>query len=64
MHDTSEGMKNGEAWAKRAIWGNMTKEMKAQFPKGVESVTSADFVRLWAERFNSTVTAQTAEVRQ
>lgn len=53
MASTMEGRSKGEGWAKEAIWGNMTPEMKAQFPGGVESVTSADFSRMWAQRFNN-----------
>lgn len=52
MAATGEGRKKGDEWAKAAIWGNMTPEMKARFPGGVDTVTSADFTRLWAQRFD------------
>lgn len=52
MASTLEGRTKGDGWAKQAIWGNMTPEMKAQFPGGVETVTSGDFSRMWAQRFN------------
>ena len=52
MAGTIEGREKGPEWAKKAIWGNMTPEMKAQFPGGVETVTSGDFARMWAQRFN------------
>jgi len=51
MYGTVEGREKGQAWAKQAIWGNMTPSMRAQFPGGVETVTSGDFVRMWAQRF-------------
>lgn len=41
-----------DEWGKKAIWGNMTPEMRKQFPGGVDSVTSGDFTRLWNQRFN------------
>ena len=34
-------------WGKKAIWGNMSREMKAKFPGGVTTVKSRDFVALW-----------------
>jgi len=52
MASTIEGREKGAGWAKQAIWGNMTPEMKAQFPGGVETVTSGDFARMWSQRFN------------
>ena len=51
MASTIEGREKGAGWAKQAIWGNMTPDMKAQFPGGVETVTSGDFARMWAQRF-------------
>jgi hypothetical protein len=51
MLSTGEGHEKGAGWAKQAIWGNMTPDMKAQFPGGVETVTSGDFARMWAQRF-------------
>lgn len=52
MASTIEGREKGDGWAKQAIWGNMTQEMKNQFPGGVETVTSGDFARMWSQRFN------------
>jgi hypothetical protein len=51
MYGTVEGREKGQGWAKAAIWGNMTPDMKAQFPGGVDTVTSGDFARMWAQRF-------------
>jgi hypothetical protein len=51
MHQTTEGRIKGAGWAKRAVWGNMTKEMQKQFPGGVDTVTSRDFMRLWDARY-------------
>src|SRR6202040_3728249 len=45
------GFKN-DAIAKRAVWGNMTPEMRRQFPGGVDTVTSGDFTRLWEARYD------------
>lgn len=50
MASTTEGRKRGAAWAKDAIWGNMTPEMKSHFPGGVEDVTSRQFIGLWHMR--------------
>lgn len=51
MLSTGEGKAKGEAWAKAAIWGNMTPAMKERFPGGVDTVTSGDFVAMWSARF-------------
>jgi hypothetical protein len=56
MAQTGEGKQKGVGWAKRAIWGNMSRGMRAEFPGGVEDVTSADFVEMWAARYNREVT--------
>ncbi len=50
MASTGEGRKKGAAWAKQAIWGNIPDDMKKQFPGGVESVTSRQFVGVWYEK--------------
>lgn len=50
MASTAEGRQRGDAWAKAAIWGNVPDNVKAMFPGGVESVTSADFVAIWRQR--------------
>lgn len=36
--------------AKEAIWGNIPDDVKQRFPGGVDSVTSADFMSLWANK--------------
>jgi hypothetical protein len=53
MASTLEGRSKGDGWAKQAIWGNLTPQMKEQFPGGVDTVTSGDFARMWAQRFNN-----------
>jgi hypothetical protein len=47
MYRTSEGQKKGPAWARLAIWGNIPQDQRAQFPDGVDSVTSRQFMELW-----------------
>ena len=46
----------GNTWsaakAKRAIWGNMSQRMRSRFPGGVETVTSADFIREWRNAYD------------
>ena len=58
MAQTPEGRARGEGWARRAVWGNMTPAMKAQFPGGVNTVTSGDFLNLWRQQYNSIAGAQ------
>jgi hypothetical protein len=53
MAGTAEGRDKGAGWAKQAIWGNMTDEMKAKFPGGVETVSSKDFMGLWKNRVDT-----------
>jgi hypothetical protein len=50
MLSTGEGKAKGAAWAKAAIWGNIPDQVKAQFPGGVETVSSAQFVAYWKGR--------------
>ena len=50
MLGTAEGRQKGEDWAKEAIWGNMTPEMKKQFGN-VNNVTSRDFLSTWEDRY-------------
>jgi hypothetical protein len=50
MWNTGEGRQKGEGWARRAIWGNIPDQIKAQFPGGVDSVTSRDFVNIWRNK--------------
>ena len=47
MYRTREGQKKGPAWARLAIWGNIPQDQRAQFPDGVDSVTSRQFMELW-----------------
>ena len=49
MASTAEGRQKGEAWAKQAIWGNLTPEAKRQFGS-VDNVTSRQFVEFWSGR--------------
>jgi Transglycosylase SLT domain len=58
MASTGEGRQKGAAWAKKAIWGNIPADVRDQFPGGVESVTSAQFMQVWrdkVERFGGDV---------
>jgi transglycosylase-like protein with SLT domain len=50
MYRTAEGQKRGEAWARRAIWGNVPTDQRARFPAGVDSITSREFMEIWARR--------------
>ncbi|SRR5579883_1420080 len=47
MASTAEGRVRGPDWAKQAIWGNIPADLRAQFPQGVDSLTSRDFLNLW-----------------
>jgi hypothetical protein len=51
MYATGEGQRKGEAWAKRAIWGNLPPAAKAKFGS-VENVKSGDFTEWWRQRYN------------
>lgn len=46
MASTGEGKQRGAAWAKAAIWGNLSPSAKARFGS-VENVSSRDFVDTW-----------------
>ncbi|MEN9708097.1 MAG: hypothetical protein RIQ68_505 [Pseudomonadota bacterium] len=50
MYSTAEGRQKGPEWAKQAIWGNLPDDVKAQFPGGVDSLTSRQFMDLWANK--------------
>ena len=50
MHRTGEGKKRGAAWARLAIWGNVPTDQRAKFPGGVDSVTSRQFMEIWARK--------------
>lgn len=50
MYLTSEGQEKGEAWARKAIWGNVPSDLKNEIKGGVEALTSGQFIALWTER--------------
>lgn len=50
MYSTAEGRKKGSGWAKQAIWGNVPSDVRAQYPGGVDSLTSQQFLDLWAQK--------------
>jgi hypothetical protein len=52
MYLTSEGQEKGEKWARKAIWGNVPRDLKDKFKGGVEALTSGQFIALWTERVN------------
>jgi hypothetical protein len=60
MHSTGEGRRKGEAWAKKAIWGNVPDDVKAQYPGGVDSLTSQQFMDLWRAKVERVKPTQTA----
>ncbi|MBK9156748.1 MAG: hypothetical protein IPM11_01230 [Micropruina sp.] len=60
MLGTAEGREKGGAWAKAAIWGNIPADVKAQFPGGVETVTSAAFVNVWRRKVDGYASATVA----
>jgi hypothetical protein len=51
MYNTAEGQQKGQDWAKRAVWGNLPDSVKKQFPGGVDTVTSGDFLNAWTNKF-------------
>ena len=53
MYLTAEGQEKGEAWARKAIWGNVPSDLKNKFEGGVEALTSGQFIALWTERVDS-----------
>jgi hypothetical protein len=50
MHRTGEGQMKGPKWARLAIWGNVPADERAQFPGGVDSLTSRQFMELWGRK--------------
>ncbi len=50
MAGTGEGRRKGEGWAKQAIWGNVPDTLKANYPGGVDSLTSQQFMDLWKSK--------------
>lgn len=53
MLSTGEGKAKGEAWAKKAIWGNVPDNLKAKFGS-VENITSKDFYAMWGSKVEGT----------
>jgi hypothetical protein len=51
MCATDEGMKKGEQWCKKCIWGNLLPQWKQTFGS-VEKISSGDFVSLWTGRID------------
>jgi transglycosylase-like protein with SLT domain len=50
MASTGEGKQRGEAWAKKAIWGNIPDNLKAKYGS-VENVTSRQFTEeVWGAK--------------
>jgi hypothetical protein len=52
MSLTGEGQEKGEAWARKAIWGNVPSDLKDKIMGGLEALTSGQFIALWTERVN------------
>ena len=50
MYLTDEGQRKGPGWARLAIWGNVPADQRVQFPGGVESITSRQFIDMWATK--------------
>ena len=50
MYLTAEGYERGEAWARKAIWGNVPSDIKPHIKGGVDALTSAQFIAIWTER--------------
>jgi hypothetical protein len=50
MYLTDEGRRKGPEWARLAIWGNVPADQRAQFPGGVDSITSRQFMDMWATK--------------
>jgi hypothetical protein len=50
MYRTGEGQKKGPSWARLAIWGNVPLDQRARFPRGVDAITSREFMAMWAHK--------------
>jgi hypothetical protein len=50
MYLTDEGRRKGPGWARLAIWGNVPTNQRARFPAGVDSITSRQFMEMWATK--------------
>jgi len=53
MASTAEGKQKGEAWAKKAIWGNVPDDLKKKFGS-VENISSKDFYAMWGSKVEGT----------
>jgi len=53
MASTGEGKAKGEAWAKKAIWGNVPDDLKKKFGS-VENISSKDFYAMWGSKIEGT----------
>jgi len=51
MCATDEGMKKGEQWCRKCVWGNLLPQWKRGFGS-VEKISSGDFVSLWTGRID------------
>src|SRR4029077_5727314 len=51
MLATGEGQQKGEGWARKAIWGNVPDQYKAQLGS-VDNITSGQFADMWRQRFD------------
>lgn len=50
MASTAEGRQKGASWAKQAIWGNVPTDVRSQYPGGVDSLTSGQFMDIWRRK--------------
>jgi len=54
MFSTAEGRAKGEAWAKKAIWGNVPDSLKAKYGS-VDNITSRQFTEdVWGAKMEGT----------
>ena len=61
MLSTGEGQQKGEAWAKKAIWGNIPNDIKRQYGS-VDNITSQDFMNIWKNKVEGPLgSVQTAQ---
>lgn len=48
MLATGEGKRKGEAWAKKAVWGNVPSDVRRNFDR--DSMTSREFIAVWMSK--------------
>jgi hypothetical protein len=60
MASTAEGRQKGQGWAKQAVWGNVPNDAKSQYPGGVDSLTSQQFMDLWHSKVERGQSQQTS----